>query len=91
MVPQCVSCIATGKLFVCIGKKKLFFVFFFETADRYTTGPLLDSEKYFRKKCIFSKSWGLPWPNFSFGLPSLTRTRDIATWSKENCHNAVRE
>ena len=46
MVPQCVSCIATGKLFVCIGKKKLFFVFFFETADRYTTGPLLDSEKY---------------------------------------------
>ena len=28
MVPQCVSCIATRKLFVDIGKKKLFFVFF---------------------------------------------------------------
>ena len=34
-----------SKLFVCIGKKKLFFVFFFETTDRYTTGSLLELEK----------------------------------------------
>ena len=47
--------VAMVKLFVGIGKK-IFFRFFFETADRYTTGPLLDSEKYFRKKIIFSKS-----------------------------------
>ena len=53
MAPQCVSCIARGKLFVGVGNKKLFFVFFFETADRYTTGPLLEPEKYFRKNAFF--------------------------------------
>ena len=37
-------------------KEETFFRIFFETADRYTTGPLLEPGKYFRKKYIFSKS-----------------------------------
>ena len=37
-------------------KEETFFVFFFETADRYTTCPLLEPGKCFRKKCVSSKS-----------------------------------
>ena len=53
MVPQCVSCIATGKLFVVIGKKKLFSYFFLKppTVTPLDLGSI--QENIFEKNVFF--------------------------------------
>ena len=67
MVPQYVSCIATGKLFVGIGKKKL---------PTVTPLALCSSQEFFRGKCIFSKSKNIH--NYEF-LVSASRIKIFIT------------
>ena len=53
MVPQRVSCIATRKLFVGIGKKKLFFVFFLKPLTVTPLALCSSQENIFEKNVFF--------------------------------------